>query len=308
MKNKTLLAIIFFITFCQTGSSQKVFPSFSDSAKWNVLECVYGIGYTCNTLTYQYQYDTLFCGNNYSVIHMTGYDSKTAYIRSDSVRSYCRKNNNCNDKEYLLYDFSMNIGDTTFTSIELWYNSYPSDTTAFVLNSVDTIVLNGFDRRVFHLLYNSPGTGTDINRPMDWIEGIGSTTHPFYSLACLQDGCETSWRLLCLDSSGVQLYHDSTINTCDTSYSTIEINELTSTNHLSIYPNPFDNILTVSITNATISEIEILNLVGERINIFKGNKKNNLRIDELNYLQAGIYLIKVHTNKGLLTEKIIKME
>lgn len=307
MKNKILFLIIFSFLVFQTGKSQNCFPTFSDSAKWNVLQCVYGIGFSCNTLTYQYDYDTLFCGHLYSKIKATS-TGTIGYIRSDSSRAYIRVTNSCSDKEYLMYDFSMNNGDTIYLAYKLW-NSWNNDTTKFILDSSNTSIFSGVARRIYYLKYNpEPYLSPDWFRPMIWIEGIGSTTNPFFPIECVHDYCETSWQLLCFDSLGVQLYQDSVFKTCDTTYTDAGVNEFANENQLIIYPIPFTKSLTVSIENATIIEIEILNTLGERIYIFQGIGKNNLRLDALDNLNEGIYFFKVQTNKGILTKKIIKIE
>lgn len=307
MKNKTLFAIIFFLSIYQTGKSQNVFPSFGDSARWNVLQCLYGIGYSCNTMIYQYDYDTLFCGNVYSKINATT-TGAIGYIRSDSSRVYIRATNSCSDKEYLMYDFSINVDDTIYLANNIW-NSNQSDTTKFVLDSLQTINYNGVERRIFYVKYvPDPDLWPNwFGGQMMWIEGIGSTSNPFFPIECIQDYCESSWQLLCFDSFGVQLYQDSLFKTCDTTFTDVGVKEFVNENQLVIYPIPFTKSLTVSVENAIIFEIDILNIIGKRICKIEGNRQNILRLDAVDNLHKGIYFFIVQTNKGILTKKIIKI-
>lgn len=308
MKNKILFLILFSFLFLQKGKSQNCFPEFSDSAKWNVLTCAYGIGVSCNTVSYQYSYDTLFCGHVYSKITPSPM-SYSGYIRSDSTRAYIRMTNSCTDKEYLMYDFTINNGDTVYLAYNLWNSWTFDDTTRFILDSSNTQIINGVARDVYYLKYNtSPDLYPNLYDQMIWIKGIGSTTHPFFPLECV-DGffCDIDWRLLCFDSSGVQLYQDSLFNTCDTTYSTVKVNEVLNENQLIIYPVPFTNNLTISIEDALISEIDILNLHGKIIYKIAGIEKNNFNIETLENLHEGIYILKAHTNKGILIKKIIKV-
>jgi hypothetical protein len=308
MKNKTMTLLLFLICSFHAGYSQNVFPTFADSAKWNVFQCSYGLGVTCNTNTFCYKYDTIFCGKIYSKAIQTDYpDHSFGYYRTDSLSTYLRNSTNCLDKEYLIYDFSMNVGDTVFTGYQI--GIILPDTTQFVLNSIDTIIIDGVRRKIFHLFFNeAPGTGPPFAFiPMVWIEGIGSTTHPFYSMACLPDFCEMSFNLLCYDSSGTELYADTTFNTCDTSYSTA-INEFTEKNEIGILPNPFSNSIAITAENETIFQIDIYSILGESVYSYKGINKQNFKIEFGNYLQKGIYLMKVQTDKGLLTKKIVKTE
>lgn len=308
MRSKTLLVLILLFSTTFKGMSQEVFPTFADSAKWNVLLCVYGIGYSCNTLNFQYEYDTLFCGHVYSKVKLNGTSGAIGYIRADSIRAYCRVSNLCSDKEYLLYDYSGNEGDTLYIGFNLWHST-SEDTIPFTINNIDTVNFNGKDRRVFHMQYfPEPIVWPGLYRLMDWVEGVGATSHPFYSLDCIEDYCESSWRLLCYDSLGMNLYKDSTFNTCDTSYTDAVINEIANKNKLNIFPNPFENTLTISTESGTIIGIDIFNLIGERILIISGNNRNNITIERLNNLNAGIYLIKVQTDKGFITRRIIKVK
>jgi len=72
-------------------------------------------------------------------------------------------------------------------------------------------------------------------------------------------------------------------------------------NKLKVYPNPFTNEVKVE-TNNQIKQIEIYNLVGQKI-----ANSSNTSIIKTNHLKSGVYLIKVIDNKGnLFTEKIIK--
>jgi len=308
MKNKSLLLIIFSFFAFQTGKSQNAFPAYADSAKWNVYHCVYGMGSLCNTLTYQYDRDTLFCGHVYSKIKTTT-TGAVGYVRSDSSHVYIRATNSCSGKEYLMYDFSITIGDTIYVANNIWdYN--PSDTTRFVLDSSKTINFSGVNRRIYFVRYEpdpdlSPGW---FGRSMTWIEGIGSTTNPFFPVECISDYCESSWQLLCFDSLSVQLYQDAAFKTCDTTFTDVSINDLTITNHLNIFPNPFNDNLTISVDNATLSDISLFNVFGECVYSWSGNGKNNLLIDNLSKIPAGAYFIKAKTDKGFLNKKIVRIK
>ncbi len=307
MKSKTLVLVILFLSFFQTGKSQQAFPSFADSAKWSVLSCNYGIGVVCNTFIYQYAYETTFCGHLYSKIN-----SKTGtagYIRSENSRVYLRTTNACSGREYLFYDFSMNVGDTVYLANKLW-NSIPCDTTRFVLDSSNTVNFSGVERRICYVRYEPdpelwPGW---FGRNMTWVEGIGSITNPFFPLECIQDYCETSWQLLCYDSLGVQLYRDPIFNTCDTTYSDVGIGELTTTHQLKIFPNPFHDHLTISIDHATLSAICIYNGFGKCVFAINGNRQSSLLINDIQRLPEGMYFIKAQTDKGVMTKKIIRKQ
>ena len=71
----------------------------------------------------------------------------------------------------------------------------------------------------------------------------------------------------------------------------------------SIYPNPVTNQLHVASEQAKIERVEIYNLNGKQVlNI---NFQNNQPID-VSSLTKGLYLVKVKTESGSLTKKLIK--
>lgn len=117
-----------------------------------------------------------------------------------------------------MYDYSISIGDTIYPGGPFTYG-YEADTAMFILTSIDTIEQQGVARRRFFMTYDlSNGTDPGVVTQMDWIEGVGSTTHPFYAGACLVEFlCWESYHLLCCDSASVNLYLDTVLNTCDTS-------------------------------------------------------------------------------------------
>jgi hypothetical protein len=137
-----------------------------------------------------------------------------AYFRNDGQRTLLRRTTNCTDKEYLLYDFSLNEGDTTYVGSETF--ALP-DTAMAIVRSIDTIEVLGTPRRRFTMLIDlCPSEGSEpFFIPMEWIEGIGSTTHPFYAAICLCDGCESSISLQCVDSLSNATYRVSPDVVCD---------------------------------------------------------------------------------------------
>ncbi|MBP7515111.1 MAG: hypothetical protein KA791_11215 [Flavobacteriales bacterium] len=214
---------VFSIALVLTGTSlaQQPFPTASDSGTWSVLTCIYGIGVWCQTETCAYDATDTLCGSTWSVYSWPtfGLDPGIAYVRNEGQRTLLRRTTDCLDKEYVIYDFSMEVGDSVYAPMNM--DLIPQDTTLFILQDIDTVDVLGVERRRFTLLFD-PCNGNFANASMEWIEGIGSTMHPFYSVDCLCDFCEQSLTLLCYDSSGVQLFVDPVFQTCDTLITTVD--------------------------------------------------------------------------------------
>jgi len=72
-------------------------------------------------------------------------------------------------------------------------------------------------------------------------------------------------------------------------------------NSLSLYPNPvYGNVVQIN-SNENLS-FEIYNILGKLV--LSGNSQNGMI--QLGQMNKGVYLIKLKTNKGILTKKLIK--
>jgi hypothetical protein len=299
MKNITLLVGICFVLL--KAESQNVFPSFSDSANWSVLRC-YSPPNPCYTDFYSYSYDTTFCGHTYSVVDSLDAVSQ-GYFRSDSLRTYYRKSTNCADKEYLIYDYSVSVGDTIWVGNS---SGAQPDTTQFLVDTVEFVNYSGVMRKRIKLLYNPCFSSPvdPLGQPMYWIQGIGSDVHPFYSLFCLCDGCEVIYTTLCYDSSSVELYKNSLFDTCDTIIPG-GVDDLNGNPQISVFPNPTSDIVHISISNSHKSNGIIYSYTGQVIQQF--NMQNSIALDVKN-LPPGIYLIWVSTDNGIRRKRFVKEE
>ena len=297
-RSTILLLLLTFGLAKSNAQSQNVFPSYGDSATWHVLECFWS---DCHTEIRKFQGEIDLCGHQYSFITfpVTG----TAYFRSDSLRTYFRRTQNCADKEYLLYDFSMNIGDTAYVGFELSGSGQQEDTAGFKLISIDTITQFGTPRRRFNMIHGFPAYGiNDYYRHMAWIEGIGSDNDPFYPFLCLWDGCESSYTTLCYDSAETQLYQDSYYSVCDTSW--VGIEEIEPSLNISISPNPFTHSFQIK-SDAQIRDVEVYSILGEIVGRFEG-KKDVMVVELPQHLSVGMYVVHIRTDRGILSKKVFK--
>ncbi|HTO35279.1 MAG TPA: T9SS type A sorting domain-containing protein [Flavobacterium sp.] len=77
-----------------------------------------------------------------------------------------------------------------------------------------------------------------------------------------------------------------------------------STNHIDksdikIYPNPVQDILNIE-SQETVLSVEVFDLLGKKILVSKD------KTIDVSKLKNGIYLLKINTENGVLTEKIMK--
>ena len=80
----------------------------------------------------------------------------------------------------------------------------------------------------------------------------------------------------------------------------VEKNEFS--NNLILYPNPVEDILNIN-TTSKITNIKIYNILGKKVKEIKKLENSFLNISDLN---GGIYLLKIESETGLVTKKIVK--
>jgi len=77
------------------------------------------------------------------------------------------------------------------------------------------------------------------------------------------------------------------------------------TSDISVYPNPFVNILSIESQNTRIQRLELYDNIGRLIvSRYASGKYESL---DLSSIQSGTYLIRITTNKGVITRKVIRL-
>jgi len=184
-----ICSIIFFSTLtCQKNSSLQFnafFPTLEDSPVWTVSVIYSNPEQKDFTLVYKYAYDTSFCNHPYIkvIVESNNVIRHLCYIRVDDVENevYIRKNNNCNDDEYLLYNFKIGEGQSVICGFNL-DNVFPDVEIEFKVIQIDSIYIDAFHRREIRMEYFYNPDDLQSKREMTWVEGIGSLEDPFYSV------------------------------------------------------------------------------------------------------------------------------
>lgn len=275
------------------------FPLFSVQPTWNVLDKQLNEIETFSTMDLEYDYDTVLCNYIYSRISLNGLG---VFVRQNDLQVYYRKGDNCSSKEYLLYDYSLNIGDTTYVGWDQ-YDWYGSDTAAFVVEQIEEMEQFGVLRNRFTLVY--AGSDGAYSGQLHWLEGVGCEEHPFYPFARMDDYQMNEYELLCLDSIGHQLYQSPNWTVCDTNYTSI--GDLESSG-FEVSPNPFINRIYIASNNKEIKGIQLLTLTGQFIPISWSNNGRiaNVRIPEES--PNGIYILRIVTVDGYRNLKVMKVD
>jgi hypothetical protein len=175
----------------------------------------------------------------------------------------------------LLYDFSLNAGDTTHI-ISAWMPE-PQE---FICQSVDSIIYNStiYKRWNFSFPYEQ------------WLEGIGSNVGPLYSGASAYV-FDLWFSLLCFHRNDTLLYMQPNIAQCY--YSTVGLTYDIPKENISLYPNP---LTTASILRSTILltdvELKIYNASGGLVRRVADLSGQEFLIERDN-LNSGMYFIQL---------------
>ena len=173
--------------------------------------------------------------------------------------------------EQLLYDFTMQVGDSVKGYIESFNGKD-------VVESIDSVFTGSryLKRWYINHCYN-----------IYFIEGIGST----YGLIEFSPGCVTDlWdiNLTCFQQNGQTLYPDTTMD-CRLITSVNSI--IKESNSVKVYPNPSNGSFTVEFEEPqNFREIRLTGLPG---NVILRQQINNQVKIKLNDLPAGIYFLTV---------------
>ena len=229
-------------------------------------------------------------------------------------------------KEFLLYDFSLNLGDTVsvanFDEAEndgfIRYVKFKrvetigidiTNNTFVTLNDNDSIfALENGEQRKRILMENISETLFQ-----SWIEGIGGSDGPFNHYNNFSFEVCTIKRLLCYNENGEYLYYQHDFDydeddDCFTSYypyNIVENNE----NNIKIYPNPATTKVEVSYTlpeNETNATLVMTNALGINVMTKQLDGANGKMTLSLEDIPSGIYFYSIRCGENVKTGKLIK--
>jgi hypothetical protein len=300
--------LTFFALLASSGlqAQQQPFLTKADDPTWSVLHCIYGIGVGCDTYQYQYLDTMTVCGRQYSSLLATGSEPLgTMFVRNDGQRTLFRMGGDCSRKEYLMYDFSLELGDSTYCGMNMgsWMDL---DTALFVVDAIDTVDVSGTDRKRYTMRFSNCNDDW-VGAQMEWIEGLGSTTHSFYPIACICDFCESGYQTLCVDSAEVSLYRSSLGDVCDTAYVITNVNNLERANlGFPAFQDMVTNELVVQVGSGSfwngVGDIQI-DLVGldgrtRQLRSTPSSSDHEWRTP-LPWVATGIYLVRLTNAAGV---------
>jgi hypothetical protein len=290
LRMKPTFYLILILFFCNLIVAQESFPNLDDKPSWKVVNTITSNPETKTLFEYQFEKDTLIKSVTYQKI-----TNNAGYVRLLNDKVYYRLESN--SKDFLLYDFGLNVNDTVYCGFNLGVNDDIPDSIKFWVVQVDSVTLEDGKHKRLQMHYNPR---EDYVFPMDWIEGIGSTTHPFYPSISL--GVPGSIKeLLCFHLGSTKIFQNSSHSDCSL---TTSLNDVQKINNIQIYPNPcLDYFIVKGIEQGTI--LNVFNSHGQVI-LSNSIKCSELQVPTDNW-GTGVYFVQViKDNNSIFNQKITK--
>lgn len=292
-KHFSLIALFFFSAML--NAQNQYLPLLEDGKEWN-----YRIAYGNQIFTDSMSIigDTLIDGQLYKkVINDWASMDSLLLLREDTTARQVYFL--LDSTEYLLYDFSLELGDTVtiYTTLpgngHLNFNPLQAN-----VSLVDTFVdLNNIHRK--RLWLNIPATPSFfIAGP--WIEGIGGET----GFVPISNNISINFtpNLLCAWNDGVQIYTNDSYDSCYYRLISVETFEKAS---YDIFPNPAIDDVVIRSKTHHIQSVKLYDLRGNVLLHHQNNYNEEEVTFNINGLASGMYVLRVEsTSGGISTTKL----
>jgi hypothetical protein len=331
---KILLVLVF--SFSVMNVCAQYYPMLDTINRWTYTENQIGVlpplnerisSTFCNYPYYPYSglNSSMYTGNDTIINSMTykilladdwSLPCTYGYLREDIASQKIYFLDVMGNPEILLYDFSMQIGDTI--NINFFTSGY-FETGTYRLDSIGTMTISAGTRRVFYLNCQTCSN----SRTLPWVESLGNLGDVIYPYSQNYEG---SWfQLFCPDfphdytlfvtcfEHNQKVYYDScalaNVGGCFLYYDTChywnicgDIDELNLL-QFSIIPNPSQNKFTVE-SEIEINDaiLEIYNTLGTKI--FETTLSSKHQTLNTN-LPAGIYFVNLRNERNSYNQKLI---
>lgn len=310
MKKLILLLIILVPALVK---AQQYVPFPDSNAIWSEFA---NPGYSSQTLMGHYlliikNKDTLVNNNSFhqlffSLLDTTfGIDTSLKYCgayREETKKIYFLPKDSLN--EFILYDFTLNLGDTFKYIYKLSYPNYSwsqNQPDSLIVSSVDSILLeNGSYRRQLGFTswwQNEPHNVVDDIR---WIEGIGNNKGLLFPIADQPTNGSDNF-LGCVTQNSQEIYFSPSVyfNNCYLSI-IVDDNNYMTLPEINIFPNPISGTGIIQFMNNEddlYQELVISDVLGRDIKTFCVKEKNEIQISSDDF-KEGLYFVKLITKKG----------
>lgn len=191
--------------------------------------------------------------------------------------------NDCNyidfmETEYLLHDFSLEVGDTISTC-----QSGVFESEVHIITSIEQKDLFGKERKTFNYQDINVGSYFALSEGIGNFDGLFSTFNPVFSPG---DG-----------GSQLMGHCEGELSACGLSTSVKD--PFFSDLEYTIFPNPVHDLLTIE-SRSRISDIKFYNILGQFLSDYSGNQV------DISDLESGLYVVSFKVGGKSVEEMIIK--
>ncbi|WP_347374682.1 T9SS type A sorting domain-containing protein [Aequorivita sp. Q41] len=286
--------ILIFVGFSIYSQDYK--PLLDNLNEWHYTSCYSG----CLTDVYYTDGDTIVAGKNYKILDGFHFISRSFLLREDvaNKKVYLNFISAGSSEEFLLYDFSLNEGDT-FNMLNP-VSPFPSDGGPFILDAIfEETLADGNDYRHF---YFSPAPGNTVSTENAvWVEGAGSLSlinapggHPNINKA---------GHLSCFFKNTELFYTNlDSISNCIPVHLEVEKYNLTNVT----LTKAINQAVCVLNNTKNIKNISVYDVSGKKLNSINNVAENSLNVDLSSY-KNGLYILLVTAvNSSRKSFKVIK--
>jgi len=279
-------------------------------------------------------------GSNGNGLQLTGSNAATGnrFMWKNGLPAAWASRTSGNNIIEVEFDFNPSVASTSTNSFRIYL--YSDETTAKVLAGIgiagNTNIVSGFGHWT-----STPGTGTysfglgpDAANPVvltanTWVRlgfsfnkttgeirwkgpsfdasFTGNTAGGFPVVTAGIDPGEVDFLVVAGTANAVAdvAFFDNLVVRASATNTLLGIKEISSTNTFSVYPNPSNDLVTISNDmNTVIESIEMIDLNGRVV------KSHNINATEgqvsISDLATGVYMMKITTDQGTATKKVVK--
>jgi len=226
--------------------------------------------------------------------------------------------------EHLIYDFDLAIGDTLFNTLNAiidleWYVDIfkvgfyePTELTInifYVAKDKGFIILDNGERRNTlivdkYVAYDYPYY--EHWGSVEWIEGLGilDGRGGFLGVINVADDFRTRFYLGCICQSNTLLYSDDNLECALCNGNKINDNLQ---QQITLYPNPTTGELRIENGELRIDNVDMFDVYGRKLYLSTRPLVHSSTVNiDISHLQNGVYFVKIYTEAGVVTKKVIK--
>jgi len=297
---KSILLLLFGITFYLQAKSQKYVPFPTDSAQWY---CSYSHFDEQSFTGYSYYLrlkgDTLINGNVYSKVYYSynyNYsstdESLQCFIREDQKKIYAKypySNEIQDTTEFVLYDFNLKLNDT----IAVKHVDIFGQSKKFIVDSLKVFFIDSAKTNISYRKRYNLGLINEQNQHYSlsdsWTEGIGSNQsllhNQYFGMGPI------NYFLNCFSIKGEYIRGNKSCETLG-----IENYSFTESSG-KIYPNPVKDEVLFEWAKPDYSTLQLYNLMGKKVFEAEINHKTQIQVNTKQFGQ-GIFLYRLSDKNG----------